>query len=358
MGAGPHGSGAIVDFGYFPWCRVSHVSSPLVSLKLDLPLHTVAGEPAEAARVLAASGVSGAYSFEGPNDVFVPLIRAAGADIDLYSNIAVSFPRSPVHLAHMAWELQQLTGGRFMLGLGSQIKPHIERRYGAAFDRPAERMADQVDAIRAVFAAWQDGVALNHDGPFWKLDLMPPLFNPGPLEWGPPPILVAAVGPLMTAAAADHADGILLHPFSSERFVQERSIPQIVACAPRDDFVVIGGAIAAIGSDWVSQADADEAARGLVAFYGSTPAYRPVLDIEGHGELQPELRRLSKENRWDEMSRLIDDTVLDAVVVRGSATEVAAKLRARFDGVAQRVAVTVPHGLDPATIKELTDSLG
>ena len=327
-------------------------------MKLDLPLHTGGADARDAARLLADAGVDGAYSFEGPNDVFVPLARAAGADIDLYSNIAVSFPRSPVHLAHTAWDLHRLTGGRFMLGLGSQVRAHVERRYGAAFSRPAARMADQVDAIKAIFATWQHGVPLEHRGPFWEIDLMPPLFHPGALDWGPPPILVAAVGPLMTEVAVRHADGILLHPFTSTTYVRDTTLPTIESAGRPDGFIVVGGAIAAVANDAADQAAADDAARGLVAFYGSTPAYRPVLDAEGHGDLQPELRALTREGRWAEMAGLIDDDVLSSIVVRGDAASVAAQLRERYGDEVTRVAVTVPHAIDEVGIAALADAVG
>lgn len=333
-------------------------TDPVAPMLLDLPLHVGGPDGREAARFLAEAGVDGAYSFEGPNDVFVPLARAAGEDIDLYSNIAVSFPRSPVHLAHTAWDLHRLTDGRFMLGLGSQVRAHVERRFGSDFAHPAARMADQVDAIKAVFESWQTGAPLNHQGRFWKLDLMPPLFVPGALEWGPPPILVAAVGPKMTEVAVRHADGILLHPFTSTNYVRATTLPTIEASGRPDGFIVVGGAIAAIASDAMDQSEADDAARGLVAFYGSTPAYRPVLEAEGHGDLQPELRTLTREGRWAEMSSLIDDTVLSSIVLRGDAASVAAQLLERYGTDVGRVAVTIPHAIDQTAVASLAEAVG
>ena len=312
---------------------------------LDVPLHV-----ADVASLVDA-GVGGAFAFEGPGDVFVPLARAAGAPIDLYSNIAVSFPRSPTHLAYTAWDLQRLSNGRFMLGLGSQVRAHVERRFGAAFDRPAARMADQVDAIRAAFRSWQDGERFEHHGEFWDLDLMPPLFNPGPLPHGPPPILVAAVGPQMTRVAARHADGILLHPFTSTRFVHEQTLPPLADV--RAGFLIVGGAIVAVAGADEDQSVADEAARGLVAFYGSTPAYRPVLEAEGHGDIQPELRELTRQGRWAEMSALVDDTVLASIVLRGTPDEVASQVRTRYGDTVTRVAVTVPHPISTSTLADL-----
>ena len=326
-------------------------------MKLDVPLY-VGGPDARAAAVsLADAGVSGSFTFEGPEDVFVPLARAAGAaELDLYSNIAVSFPRSPVHLAHMAWDISRLNGGRFMLGLGSQVRAHVERRYGAEFDRPAVRMGDQVDAIRAVFDSWQHGTPLHHDGPYWKLDLMPPLFRPQPLPDGVPRILVAAVGPRLTDIAVAHADGILLHPFTSTPYVHDQTAPRLSA-AP-DGFTVVGGAIVALAADAADQALADDAVRGLIAFYGSTPAYRPVLDSVGHGELQPELRTLTREGRWDELSSLVDDTVVASIAVRGTPAQVADQLLDRYEGIAERVAITLPHAPTMELLGELTSLLG
>jgi probable F420-dependent oxidoreductase len=328
-------------------------------MKLDLPLSTGGPDAADAARLLADAGIDGTYTFEGPTDVFIPLARAAGAaPIDLYSNIAVSFPRSPVQLAHTAWDLQRLNNGRFLLGLGSQVRAHVERRYGAQFDHPAARMADQVAAIKAIFASWQDGTPLHHDGRFWKLNLMPPLFNPGPLPSGPPPILVAAVGPRMTAVGIGEADGVLLHPFTADPFVHDQTRPAIEHALQqsnrdRGDVTVIGGAIVALAGEGADQKTADDATRALVAFYGSTPAYRPVLDAVGHGDLQPELRTLTKEGRWAEMSSVVDDDVLSAIVIRGTATEVAAQLHHRYDGVADRVGMTLPHVVDPSDLAAL-----
>lgn len=328
-------------------------------MKLDLPLSVGGDDAADAARLLADAGIDGSYTFEGPTDVFIPLARAAGAAaIDLYSNIAVSFPRSPVQLAHTAWDLQRLNNGRFLLGLGSQVRAHVERRYGADFDHPAARMADQVDAIKAIFACWQDGAPLKHEGRFWQLDLMPPLFSPGRLPSGPPPILVAAVGPRMTAVAVTNADGVLLHPFTSDRFVADSTRPAIdgaLASAGRDrgEVTVVGSSIAALSGSAADQQTADDAARGLVAFYGSTPAYRPVLDAEGHGDIQPELRTLTRAGRWDEMNSLVDDDVLSSIVLRGSAAEIAAQLHQRYDGIADRVSMTFPHAVDMADVAAL-----
>jgi len=181
--------------------------------------------------------------------------------------VAISFPRSPTHLAQTAWDLQRFSGGRFLLGLGSQVRAHVERRFGAAFEHPVDRMADQVRAIHALFRCWADGTALRHDGPYWKLDLMPPLFRPVPLDGPPPPVLVAAVGPRMTAMATELADGVILHPFTTSAHLHDttmRAVHDGLAAAgrARRSFTVIAGAMVALGADGPQQRASFEAARG------------------------------------------------------------------------------------------------
>ena len=296
------------------------------------------GAPEDAvlrAAQLADLGLAGVYTFEGPNDPFVPLIRVAGeVDVDLMTNVAIAFPRNPMQLAHLAFDLQRLAGGRFTLGLGSQIRPHIERRYGVEFDHPVARMREWVEALRAIFARWQDGTPLDYTGRFTRHTLMTPMFDPGPLPSGPPPIHLGAVGPRMTAMAATVADGLLTHPFTSRRFLHEVTFPAIDR----------------------SVAEADAAVRGMLGFDGSTPAYRPVLEAEGWAEAQPELRRLTKEGRWDEMAALVDDAMLATLAVRGTPAQVATALRERFGERADRVAVTLPYAVRDETLGALVDA--
>jgi probable F420-dependent oxidoreductase len=316
-------------------------------VKLDAPLFIGGPDGALAAPQLAAAGLDGAFAFEGPEDVFVPLARAAGmADLDLYSNVAIAFPRSPTHVAHTAWDLQRLSGGRFMLGLGSQVKAHVERRFGSEFDHPVERMADYVKALQAVMTTWNDGTPLDHDGPYWQLNLMPPMFRPAALESGPPPVLIAALGPRMTAMATAVGDGVILHPFASDPYLQEHSLPAIdaglvAAGRDRSAFRVIAGAVMAIGTDDKERRAAREGARANIAFYGSTPAYRPVLDVEGWGDLQPELNTLSKQGAWDTMTGLITDEMVDTIAVHGTPDQCAAEIVRRY-GDCDRICAYFP----------------
>jgi probable F420-dependent oxidoreductase len=320
------------------------------TMKIDAALLVPPDQVAARADALAATGVDGLFSFEGPHDAFFPLVLAAGAGCDLYTNVAIAFPRSPIHLAHQAWDLGALSGGRFALGLGTQVRAHVERRYGSRWSSPVSRMGEWVAALRAIGARWQDGTPLAFEGEHTRHTLMTPAFDPGPLPSGPPPIWLGALGPKMVGLATAVADGLLIHPFTSDRHLSEVTLPRIsagLAAAGRDraELTVVGQNIVACTSDPARQADLDNAARWLVGFYGSTPAYAPVLETEGRGDVHPELRRLSREGRWSDMAALIDDDLLDAVVLRGDPATVAGRLRQRFSGEADRVALSTPGGL-------------
>ena len=303
----------------------------------------------ERARELAATGVDGLFSFEGGHDVFFPLVRAAGeADVDLMTNVAMAFPRSPLHLAHAAHDLQLLSGGRFRLGLGSQVRAHIEKRYGATWSRPAARMRETVLAIKAIFAAFAGEARLDFRGEFTSHTLMTPNFSPGPNPYGPPPVLVGALGPHMTRIAAEVADGILVMPFNSARHLAERTLPAIEqgltnAGRTGEDFEVVAEVIVAMGITDEELAAASMGAKTLLAFYGSTPAYRPVLEVEGWADLQPELNALSKQGEWAAMAGLIDDTMLRTLAVVGTPQECAAQINDRFGAHASRVCCYFPY---------------
>jgi probable F420-dependent oxidoreductase len=330
-------------------------------LLIDTQLVASPDRAHERARALAATGVDGLFTFEGPWDVFVPLVLAAEAtDRFLYSNVAIAFPRSPMHLATMANDLQTLSGGRFALGLGTQVQAHVERRYGAAWGRPVAHMAEWVAAVRAIQARWQHGTPLDFQGEWTTHTLLPPTFDPGPNPHGPPPVWLGALGPQMTALAARSADGLLIHPFSTERHLTEVTLSRFDAALaaagrPRGDVTVVGQAILSVGRTDEELAAADAAVRGLLGFYGSTPAYRPVLDTHGWGDLQPRLRQLTKEGRWDELASLVDDDVLGAIAVRGTPADVAAELRRRFAGRVDRVGVYTPSALADDVLAEVVE---
>lgn len=320
-------------------------------VKLDTVIDAPLGQIAERTARLADAGFAGVFTFEGPSDVFFPLAEAAPTGLaDLYTNVAVAFPRSPMHLAIAAWDLQRASGGRFALGLGSQIRPHVERRYSADFDRPIARMEALIAATRAIFESWQHGTRLDHESEFYTHTLHVPLLTPGPVESGPPPIWLAAVGPQMTALAARAADGIVTHPFCTPHYLRAVTSPKLPVDRPFTR--VVGAMVGLVGPD-SHRADIEYALRAQLGFYGSTPAYRPVLDAHGWGDAQPELRRLTKANAWDELGSVFTDEMLDTIAVIGSPTDVAGELRRRYAGAADRIAVQLPYGADPDLVVEL-----
>lgn len=327
-------------------------------LPVDTQLTAGLADVSRDARELADVGFDGVFSFEGRHDPFLPLGLAASCGLDLMTNIAVAFPRSPLQLAQAAYDLQALSGGRFRLGLGSQVRAHVERRYGAAWSRPVERMADIVRATRAVLTCWQDGTRLNYEGEFVRLTLMTPMFDPGPNPHGIPPILVGGLGPRMVAMAAEVADGVLVHAFNSDRFVRGRTLAAVGegltrAGRDRDAITIVAQFIVAAYRTEQEQERAQRGVRDLLAFYASTPAYRPVLDVEGYGDLQPELNRLSKENRWAEMPALVDDELLGRLAVVGTPAEVARQILRRCDGVADRAGVYLPYEAPAGCVREV-----
>ena len=315
---------------------------------LDLQLD---GRPDQAlvrAQELSAAGADGLFTFEGPHDVFLPLAAVAGrVDADLMTNVAIAMPRSPIHLAHAAWDLQLMSAGRFRLGLGSQIRPHIEKRYGATWSPPAERMREIVLAVKAILSAWQDGTRLDFRGEHTTHTLMPPTFVPGPNPYGPPPVLLGALGPVMTRTAAEVADGLLVMPFHSHHHFRERTLPAVakgLERAGRDatDFPLYPQAIVARGRTDAELAQAAVGVRALLAFYGSTPAYRPVLEVEGWEDVQPELNRLSKVGDVAAMIELVTDDMLATLAVVGAPEQCAAEVLRRFGDVASRVCCYFP----------------
>lgn len=308
------------------------------------------------ARALQEAGASGVFTFEGPHDVFTPLVLASEVrGLDVMSNVAIGLPRNPIQLAHQANDLQLLSEGRFVLGLGTQVRAQIEKRYGTEFDHPVARMKDMVGALRAIFATWQNDERLDYRGEYHRHTLMTPTFVPGPNPYGPPPIYLGALGPRMTRMTAEVADGLLVMPFGTKRFLHEVTMPAVragLSAAGRadDDFEVVPEIIVSVRDDHTST-------RMLLAFYGSTPAYRPVLDAHGWGELQPELNAMSKQGRWQDMATLIDDDILHTIAACGTPTQIATHIRDRADGVSDRICLYQPGPIDPDALAEIVDAL-
>ncbi|GAA1742399.1 probable F420-dependent oxidoreductase, MSMEG_2256 family [Dietzia kunjamensis subsp. schimae] len=314
------------------------------------------------AEELREAGASGVFTFEGPHDVFTPLVLASQVSgLDLMSNVAIAFPRNPIQLAHQAHDLQTLSEGRFILGLGTQIRAQIEKRYGAEFDRPVERMKDLVGALRAIFHTWATGERLDFRGEFHRHTLMTPTFVPPPTPYGPPPIYLGALGPRLTRAAAEVADGLLVMPFGTTRFLHEHTMPRVragLAAAGRseEEFEVVPEVIVSV-TDGQNDDDDHMSTRRLLAFYGSTPAYRPVLDAHGWGDLQPELNAMSKQGRWQEMTSLISDEILHTIAACGTPAEVAAHVRDRVDGVGDRVCLYQTGPIATDALAQIVDEL-
>lgn len=314
-------------------------------MKIDTTM--VLDNPADAARLAAeleAIGYDGIYSFEGQHDPFLPLAIASQTTntVQLGTGIAVAFARNPMSLAYLANDMQLLSEGRFILGLGAQIQAHIEKRYSSVWDKPAARLRDMVLAIRAIFDAWQTGDRLRYEGEFYKHTLMTPAFSPGPNPFGIPPIYCGGFGPKMTEVVGEVADGFIAHPFHTPESIQKITLPALQngfakAGKKREDFTLAVNLIVGSGDDAAALKDAREKIRKQIAFYGSTPAYRPVLEVHGMGELQTQLNILSKDSHWDAMTALIPDELLDAVAVVCPRDEMAARIRARCEGVFDRV---------------------
>ena len=311
-----------------------------------------------------ASGYDGIWSAETGHDPFLPLVLAAEHTerIQVGTGIAVAFARNPMNVAMVANDLQTMSEGRFMLGLGSQIKPHIEKRFSMPWSHPAPRMRELILAVRAIWAAWSDGSRLAFRGEYYRHTLMTPMFDPGPNPHGNPPICLAAVGTLMTEAAGEVADGLLVHPFTTERFLRESTLPALergLAASGRERAAVQISCpgMVVTGVDDRSFAKAEAATRKQLAFYGSTPAYRPVLDLHGWGDLQTELNTLSKRGAWDEMAGLIDDEMLHTFAVVGELDTIASRIRDRFDGLVDRFNLYAPSGVDAGRWAELLAQL-
>jgi probable F420-dependent oxidoreductase len=333
------------------------------ALKLDVLLSDSVIGAADRAVALERMGVNGAFSFENSHDLFLPLAAAAPVcSLDLYTNVAIAFPRSPMHLAHTAYDLQQLSGGRFSLGLGSQVRPHVEKRYGSRWGKPVAQMREWALAIKAILAHWQDGTPLRFEGEYTRHTLMTPAFNPGPNPHGVPKVLVGALGPRMNEMAAEVADGILVMPFNSGRHMAERTIPAIergldAAGRTRRDIEVTVEVIIGLGRTEEELAAA-RSITGILGFYGSTPAYKAVLDVHGWGELQPELNRLSKQGDWATMASLIDDEVLHTLAVYGTPRQCAEEVVARYGAWADRICAYFPgYRVSDEAVAEFADEL-
>ena len=327
----------------------------LVDATLDGAIESIGDQSAAA----EAEDYDGVWVAEVARDPFLPLVTAAAHTqrVTLGTSIAVAFARNPMTLATVANDLQRASAGRFVLGLGSQIEPHITKRFSMPWSHPADRMRELIEALRAIWACWNDDLPLSFEGTYYRHTLMTPFFNPGPNPHGPPPVYLAAVGPRMTAVAGALADGLFVHPFTTPRYLDEVTLPALDAALDeagrrRSDITVCLPAFVVVGEDDEQLAAAATRTRRQIAFYASTPAYRRVLDVHGWGDLQPRLNALSKQGQWQEMAGAIDDEVLHAFAAVGSTAEVAAELHRRFGGFVDRLSFATQDGSDvPAGLR-------
>ncbi|HEY2428143.1 MAG TPA: LLM class F420-dependent oxidoreductase [Acidimicrobiales bacterium] len=319
-------------------------------MKVDGGIGGDLAKAAAAARRVEEAGYDGAWSAETQHDPFLPLLIAAEHTerLELGTGIAVAFARNPMTVAQTAWDLQTFSGGRLMLGLGSQIRAHIEKRFSMPWSHPAPRMREFILALRAIWACWQDGAPLQFEGEFYTHKLMTPFFNPGPTPQGAPKVFLAAVGEVMTEVCGEVADGMLAHGFTTERYLRDVTLPALErgfakGRRRRQDFEISCPVFIVTGADDEARQAAAAGVRQQIAFYGSTPAYRGVLELHGWGDLQPELNALSKQGKWVEMGSLIDDEILDAFAVVAPPGEVAARIRSRFEGILDRLSFYLPY---------------
>ncbi|WP_439662762.1 TIGR03617 family F420-dependent LLM class oxidoreductase [Lentzea sp. HUAS TT2] len=296
------------------------------------------GEAGAIAKRAEDRGYDGFWLAETKHDPFLALAGAAAATerIELGTAIAVAFARNPMTVATTANDLRLLSNGRFNLGLGSQVEAHITKRFSMPWSKPAARMREFVLAIRAIWHAWETGERLAFRGEFYKHTLMTPFFDPGPNPHGTAPIYLAGVGGLMTEVAGEVADGFLCHNFTTERYLREVTLPALErgrakAGKTLEGFEISGPVFAATNDEEVADV------KRQIAFYGSTPAYRPVLELHGWGALHEELHRMSRRQQWAEMSELITDEVLAEFCVLGTPETVTDALLARYGDVVTRI---------------------
>lgn len=309
-------------------------------------------------------GFDGVWSTEVSRDPFLPLLVAAekSSTLLLGTAVAVAFARNPMTMAAVANDLNTFSHGRFVLGIGSQIRAHIERRFSMPWSAPAERMREYIRALRAIWSSWQTGDKLDFRGEHYRHTLMTPMFSPGPNPFAPPRVMLAAVGPKMTAVAAEAADGLLVHGFTTERYLEQVTMPAVDAGLratgrTRTDFSVCYPGLIVTADDERGYLEALQRVRQQVAFYGATPAYRAVLDHHGWGDLHTELHRLSKTGDWTTMAALIDDEVLSTFAVIGESKAVGAEIVRRFGHLVDRFTLYTPYPLDEAARAAIVEGI-
>lgn len=294
-------------------------------------------------------GFDGIWTLETSHEPYLPLVLAAehSQRLSLGTSIAVAFPRSPTITAQIAWDLARYSKGRFILGLGTQVKGHNERRFGVKWEKPVEKMRDYIRAVHALWDCWQNQTRLNYQGEFYKLTLMTPFFSPAPHEYHRIPIFIAGVNRRMCQLAGELCEGFHVHPLHTTRYLREVILPNIeIGLAkkqrPRSS-IELSSSVFVIATDDPEQAAKSEAeVRQQISFYASTPPYRPVFDLEGWGDVADQLKRFAAGGKWHEMPALITDEILERFALRGTWSELPGKMLQKYSGLLDRVSYYFP----------------
>jgi len=320
-------------------------------MKLDIGMrdYDLRAVAANAPKV-EALGYDCLWTSETQHEPFLPLAVAATvtSSIKLGTSIAVAFPRSPMVLAYTAWDLQKASNGRFILGLGSQVRAHNQRRFSVKFESPGPKLREVVLALRAIWECWQSNTPLKFEGQFYKFDLMTPFFNPGPIAYPKIPVYIAGVNRYMCEVAGEVCDGLHVHPFHSPRYLREYVHPAVdgglqASGRPRQDFTYAAASFVITGETESERARNAEAVRQQIAFYASTRTYEPVLATHGWEGVVPELHQRSLAGDWKGMASLITDEMLDTFAVSGTYDNIGTVLRERYTGLVDRVALYQPY---------------
>ena len=309
-----------------------------MKVNTGLPAHDLNAVGA-AAKVVEEGGFSGVSTQENRQDAFLPLAVAAThtETLELRTNIAIAFSRSPMVAANLGWDIQRASAGRFTLGIGSQVKGHNVRRFSVPWSAPAPRMREYVQALHAIWNCWEHGKTLDYQGEHYQFSLMTPNFTPEPCPYGRPKVQIAAVGPVMMKVAAEECDGVMLHAFCTRKYLDEVVMPRLLggletSGRQRESFEISGGGFVVTGKDNEAVDKMFEWVRMRVGFYGSTPAYWPVFECHGWEDLGQRLNEMSKRGDWEAMTREIPDEVVHHFCAVGRFDEIAASVRARFQG--------------------------
>jgi probable F420-dependent oxidoreductase len=335
-------------------------------VKVDGGIGSDLGHVPAQAKALEDAGMSGIMTAETAHDPFFPLLVAAQNTerVELMTSIAVAFARTPMVLANVGHDLNQYSKGRFVLGLGSQIKPHITKRFSMPWSSPAARMREYILALRAIWANWHNQEPLQFTGKFYTHTLMTPFFTPTDIEYGAPKVFLAAVGPKMTEVAGEVADGIIAHAFTTEKYMRETTLPALErgwakAGKTREDFEIMYPGFVVTGATEEAMDAAAVATKRQIAFYGSTPAYKPVLESIGVGDMQTELNTMSKQGRWAEMGTLITDDIMKSFAVVAEPDRIADEILGRYGDIVDRTSAAyggIPADQQASIVKQLTSA--